>query len=100
MNTPQVIAELNSLYERKEAAVLGASWKVLGLDLAAVDLNAMPREKRADLDERARRTSIGGAQCLVGKEKNFKELTASATNSPPWGWCSRIEGRHDLELAR
>jgi len=72
LNTPQVITELNSLYERKEAAVLGASCRFLGLDVATVDLNTMLREKRTDLDERAVDALIV-ARNAARKEKNFKE---------------------------
>jgi cysteinyl-tRNA synthetase len=72
LNTPQVITELNSLYERKEAAVLGASCRFLGLDVATVDLNTMLREKRTDLDERAVDALIA-ARNAARKEKNFKE---------------------------
>ena len=72
LNTPQVITELNGLYERKEAAVLGASCRFLGLDLETVDLNAMLRAKRADLDERAVDALIA-ARNTARREKNFKE---------------------------
>ncbi len=72
LNTPQVIAELNRLYERKEAAVLAASCRFLGLDVATVDLNAMLRERRTDLDERAVDDLIA-ARNAARKEKNFKE---------------------------
>ena len=72
LNTPQVIAELNGLYERKEAAVLGASCRFLGLDLASVNLNTMLREKRADLDVNAVNALIS-ARNSARKDKNFKE---------------------------
>jgi cysteinyl-tRNA synthetase len=72
LNTPQVIMELNSLYERKEGAVLRATCRFLGLDVAAVDLNTMLREKRTDLDERAVDALIA-ARSAARKEKNFKE---------------------------
>jgi cysteinyl-tRNA synthetase len=72
LNTPQVITELNSLFERKQAAVLGASCKFLGLDVAAVDLGTMLREKRADLDVGAVDTLIA-ARNAARKDKNFKE---------------------------
>jgi cysteinyl-tRNA synthetase len=72
LNTPQVITELNSLYERKQAAVLGASCKFLGLDVAAVDLGTMLREKRADLDVGAVDTLIA-ARNAARKDKDFKE---------------------------
>jgi cysteinyl-tRNA synthetase len=72
LNTPQVIAELNGLYERKEAAVLRASCRFLGIDVAAVDLNAMLRERRTDLDEQAV-TALIQARNSARKEKNFKE---------------------------
>jgi cysteinyl-tRNA synthetase len=72
LNTPQVITELNSLFERKEAALLGASCRFLGLDLATVDLNAMRREKRGDLDE-GRVDDLIAARNVARKERNFKE---------------------------
>jgi cysteinyl-tRNA synthetase len=72
LNTPQVIMELNSLYERKQAAVLGASCRFLGLDLATVNLNTMLRERRSDLDERAVNALIA-ARNAARNEKNFKE---------------------------
>jgi cysteinyl-tRNA synthetase len=72
LNTPQVITELNSLYERKEAAMLGASCKFLGLDVATVNLNTMLRERRTDLDERAVDALIA-ARNAARMEKNFKE---------------------------
>ena len=72
LNTPQVITELNGLYERKEAALLGASCRFLGLDVGTVDLNTMLRARRADLDERAVDALIA-ARNTARKEKNFKE---------------------------
>jgi cysteinyl-tRNA synthetase len=72
LNTPQVIVELNSLYERKEAAVLGASCRFLGLDVASVNLDTMLRERRSDLDE-GRVTVLIAARNAARKEKNFKE---------------------------
>jgi cysteinyl-tRNA synthetase len=72
LNTPQVIAELNNLYERREAAALGASCRFLGLDVASVNLNTMLREKRSDLDERVVNALIA-ARNSARKEKNFKE---------------------------
>jgi cysteinyl-tRNA synthetase len=72
LNTPQVITELNSLYERKEAAMLRASCKFLGLDVATVNLNTMLRERRTDLDERAVDALIA-ARNAARMEKNFKE---------------------------
>jgi len=72
LNTPQVITELNSLYERKEGAVLRASCKFLGLDVAAVDLNAMLRETRSDLDELAVGALIA-VRNAARKARNFKE---------------------------
>ena len=72
LNTPQVIAELNGLYERREAAILGASCRFLGLDVASVNLNTMLREKRSDLDEGVVNALIA-ARNSARKEKNFKE---------------------------
>jgi len=72
LNTPQVIAELNGLYERGEAASLGASCRFLGLDVASVNLNTMLREKRSDLDEGVVNALIA-ARNSARKEKNFKE---------------------------
>jgi cysteinyl-tRNA synthetase len=72
LNTPQVIAELNRLYERNEAAILGASCRFLGLDVATVNLNTMRREKLTGLDERAVNELIA-ARNVARKEKNFKE---------------------------
>jgi cysteinyl-tRNA synthetase len=72
LNTSQVITELNSLYEHKEAAILGASCRFLGLDLATVNLKTMLREKRADLDESAVNALIT-ARNAARREKNFKE---------------------------
>jgi cysteinyl-tRNA synthetase len=72
LNTPQVIAELNGLYERGEAAMLGASCAFLGLDVASVNLDTMLREKRSDLDEGAVNALIA-ARNSARKEKNFKE---------------------------
>jgi cysteinyl-tRNA synthetase len=72
MNTPQAIAELNALYDRKEATVLRASCKFLGLDVETVNLNAMLREQRSDLDENAIRARID-ARNAARREKNFKE---------------------------
>jgi cysteinyl-tRNA synthetase len=72
LNTPQVIAELNNQYERREAAALGASCRFLGLDVASVNLNTMLREKRSDLDERVVNALIA-ARNSARKEKNFKE---------------------------
>ncbi|HLH96067.1 MAG TPA: cysteine--tRNA ligase [Xanthobacteraceae bacterium] len=72
LNTPQAIAELNGLYERKEAAVLRASCRFLGLDIEAVDLNAMLRERRADLNVNAV-DALVAARNAARKEKNFKE---------------------------
>jgi cysteinyl-tRNA synthetase len=72
LNTPQVIVELNGLYERKEAAALGASCRFLGLDVASVNLDMMLRERRSDLDE-GRVTALIAARNAARKEKNFKE---------------------------
>jgi cysteinyl-tRNA synthetase len=72
LNTPLAIAELNGLYERKEAATLRASCAFLGLDVGAVDLSAMRREKRADLDASAVDAMVA-ARNAARKEKNFKE---------------------------
>jgi cysteinyl-tRNA synthetase len=72
LNTSQVIAELNSLHERKEAAILGASCRFLGLDLATVNLNTMLREKHTDLDESVVNALIT-ARNAARREKNFKE---------------------------
>ncbi|HEY6255049.1 MAG TPA: cysteine--tRNA ligase [Xanthobacteraceae bacterium] len=72
LNTPQVIAELNNLYERGEASVLGASCRFLGLDVATVNLNTMLREKRTDLDEHAVNALVA-ARNSARREKDFKE---------------------------
>src|SRR5215472_4620845 len=72
LNTPQAIAELNGLYERREAAILGASCRFLGLDVASVNLDTMLREKRSDLDEHAVNALIA-ARNSARKQKNFKE---------------------------
>jgi cysteinyl-tRNA synthetase len=72
LNTPQVIAELNGLYERRETATLGASCRFLGLDVASVNLDSMLREKRGELDEVAVNALIA-ARNSARKEKNFKE---------------------------
>jgi cysteinyl-tRNA synthetase len=72
LNTPQVIVELDSLYERREAARLRASCKFLGLDTASVNLNTMLRERRSDLDEGAVNALIA-ARNAARKDKNFKE---------------------------
>jgi cysteinyl-tRNA synthetase len=72
LNTPQVIVELNSLYERREAARLGASCKFLGLDTASVNLNTMLRERRSDLDEAAVNALIA-ARNAARKDRNFRE---------------------------
>src|SRR5262249_14805244 len=72
LNTPQAIAGLNRLYERKERAALGATCRFLGIDLAQVDFDAMLREKRSDLDEHAVNALIA-ARAAARKAKNFKE---------------------------
>src|SRR5262249_35431361 len=51
LNTPQVIAELNRHFERKEPELLHGSCKFLGIDLDSVDLSAMLRERRKDIDD-------------------------------------------------
>ena len=56
----------------KEAAALGASCRFLGLDVASVNLDAMLRERRSDLDE-GRVTALIAARNAARKEKNFKE---------------------------
>jgi cysteinyl-tRNA synthetase len=72
LNTPQVIVELNSLYERRDAAGLGASCRFLGLDVASVNLGTMLRQRRSDLDEGAVNALIV-ARNAARKDKNFKE---------------------------
>jgi cysteinyl-tRNA synthetase len=72
LNTPQAIAELNGLYDRKEAGALHASCRFLGLDIETVDLAAMLRAQRSDLDEGAVTARID-ARNAARKEKNFKE---------------------------
>ena len=69
---PQAIAELNALYDRKEFSVLRASCRFLGLDIETVDLAAMLRAQRSDLDEGAVRALID-ARNAARMEKNFKE---------------------------
>jgi cysteinyl-tRNA synthetase len=72
LNTPQAIAELNALYDRKDAGVLRASCKFLGLDIETVDFAAMLRAQRGDLDESAVKARID-ARNAARKQKNFKE---------------------------
>jgi cysteinyl-tRNA synthetase len=72
LNTPQAIAELNALYDRRDAGVLRASCKFLGLDIETVDFAAMLRAQRSDLDESAVRARID-ARNAARKERNFKE---------------------------
>jgi cysteinyl-tRNA synthetase len=72
LNTPQAIAELNALYDRKEAGALRANCKFLGLDVETVDFAAMLREQRRDIDESAVKSRID-ARNTARKEKNFKE---------------------------
>jgi cysteinyl-tRNA synthetase len=72
LNTPQAIAELNALYDRGEAGTLRASCKFLGLDIETVDLAAMLRAQRSDLDESAIKVRID-ARNAARRKKNFKE---------------------------
>jgi cysteinyl-tRNA synthetase len=72
LNTPQAIAELNGLYDRGEAGALRTTCKFLGLDIETVDLAAMLRAQRSDLDESAVQARID-ARNAARKEKNFKE---------------------------
>ena len=72
LNTPQAIAELNALYDRGDAGALRASCKFLGLDIETVDLAAMLRAQRGDLDESAIKLRID-ARNAARREKNFKE---------------------------
>jgi cysteinyl-tRNA synthetase len=72
LNTPQAIAELNRLFDRKEAGLLKGSCRFLGIDVDNVDLNAMLREKRGDLDE-AKVEMLIEARNAARKVRNFKE---------------------------
>jgi cysteinyl-tRNA synthetase len=72
LNTPQAIAELNGLFERREAATLRASCKFLGVDVGTVNLNEMLRAQRSDLDDDAIQARID-ARNAARKEKNFEK---------------------------
>jgi cysteinyl-tRNA synthetase len=72
LNTPQVITELNGLFDRKEFELLKGSCNFLGLDLKSVNLNEMLREKRSDIDEAKVETLIA-ARTAARKAKNFSE---------------------------
>jgi cysteinyl-tRNA synthetase len=72
LNTPQAITELNRLFDRKEAGLLKGSCRFLGVDVDSVDLNAMLREKRGDIDE-AQVERLIEARNAARKARNFKE---------------------------
>jgi cysteinyl-tRNA synthetase len=72
LNTPQAITELNRLFDRKEAGLLKGSCRFLGVDIDSVDLNAMLREKRGDIDE-AKVEGLIEARNTARKARNFKE---------------------------
>jgi cysteinyl-tRNA synthetase len=72
LNTPQAITELNRLFDRKEAGLLIGSCRFLGVDVDSVDLNAMLREKRGDIDE-AKVERLIEARNAARKVRNFKE---------------------------
>jgi cysteinyl-tRNA synthetase len=72
LNTPQVIAELNRLLDRKEAGLLKGSCKFLGIDLEQVNLQEMLKEKHSDIDDKKVETMIA-ARNAARKAKDFKE---------------------------
>jgi cysteinyl-tRNA synthetase len=72
LNTPQAITELNRLLDRKEAGLVKGSCRFLGVDFDDVDLNAMLREKRGDIDE-AKVEMLIEARNAARKVRNFKE---------------------------
>jgi cysteinyl-tRNA synthetase len=72
LNTPQVITELNRLFDLKETGLLKGSCRFLGVDVDNVDWNAMLREKRGDIDE-AKVEMLIEARNAARKERNFKE---------------------------
>jgi cysteinyl-tRNA synthetase len=72
LNTPQAITELNRLFDRKEAGLLKGSCRFLGVDVDSVNLDAMLREKRRDIDE-ARVETLIAARNAAREARNFKE---------------------------
>jgi len=72
LNTPQAITELNRLLDRKEAGLVKGSCRFLGVDFDDVDLNAMLRDKRGDIDE-AKVEMLIEARNAARKVRNFKE---------------------------
>jgi cysteinyl-tRNA synthetase len=72
LNTPQAITELNRLSDRKEAGLLKGSCRFLGVDFDNVDLNAMLREKRGEIDK-AKVEMLIEARNAARKARNFEE---------------------------
>jgi cysteinyl-tRNA synthetase len=72
LNTPQAITELNRLFDRKEAGLLKGSCRFLGVDVDNVDMDAMLRAKRGDIDE-AKVGMLIEARNAARKARNFRE---------------------------
>jgi cysteinyl-tRNA synthetase len=72
LNTPQAIAELNKLFDGKQAGQLKGSCKFLGIDFETVNLNDMRRASRTDIDD-AKIEELIAARGAARKAKDFAE---------------------------